>query len=163
MSLNKSTVKNEYLAQQWMRSIHDLSFGIHTSLDELPSYRIVYFNSQAANVSETIADNATVGYAATTDATTNVAGIVKFGYEEGDDANITYLPGFNRDRNVTVTLLGSMIVEVAPGATITVGSDLGADAEGRATAAGGTGIIALSASTGAGTADKPEYITALVR
>lgn len=139
------------------------SFGIHTSLtDGIPSYRIVYLNTEAKNVSETNSDNGTVGYAATADATTVVAGVVKDGCSP--DASTTYLPGINKDFNVTVTVLGTMLVEVAAGETIAVGADVNHDALGRAVAAGtASGLIAMSGTAGTGTADQPEYIVALIK
>lgn len=169
MPLNKSTVKNASLAPLCYNDILTCPFGIHSSLtDGIPSYRIVYLNTEAKNTNgETLTDNGSVGYAATADATTVVAGIVKDGCDLTKLDNVTYHPGFNRDFNVSVTLLGTMIVEVLPGEAIAVGTDIEADPVGLATAVGNgggaTGIIALSASAGSGTATNPEYIIALVK
>lgn len=164
MPLDNSTARSGYLASVNFDDIRTLSYGIHSSLNNvLPTYRIVYYNTQAKDTNlETLTDNVTVGYSGTADATTVMAGITKFGSEELE-TKVTTLPGFNRDYNVSVTTHGFMIVEVAAGETIAVGADLGTDAEGRATAAGGTGIIAVSAADGSGTAEDPQFIKALVR
>ena len=164
MPLDNDSTRTGYYASVNFDDIRTITYGIHSSLNGvLPSYRIVYYNTEAKNTNgETISDNVTVGYSGTADATTVMAGITKFGADEPDN-QVTYLPGFNRDLNVSTTTHGFMICEVAPGATITVGTEVGTDAVGRATAGGGTGIIAVSTSTGSGTADNPEFIKCLVR
>lgn len=163
MNLTRSSLKRNFEALLCYNSILDCPFGIHTSLtaDGIPSYRIVFLNTEARDVNETITDNGTVGYLPTAGSTGTLAGVVKDGCEPED--GITYLPGFNRDRNVTVTLLGTMILEAAPGAVIPVGDIVGSDPVGRATAGGASGIVSLSATTGSGTADQPEFIIALVK
>ena len=160
----RSSRKTAFEALQCYNDVLSCPFGIHTSLtDGIPSYRIVYLNTQAKDVNESITDNGTVGYAATADATAQVAGVVKYGCDFTDFVSDHDLVTSNKDINVTVTLLGTMIVEVEPAAVIPVGADLGANATGQATAAGGTGLIAMSPSTGVGTVDNPEFVIALIR
>ena len=161
MALTRSSIKNNIESTLCYNDVLTCSFGIHTDLtDGIPSGRIVYLNTQPKTVNERATDNGTVGYAATADATAVVAGVVKDGCI---DDGITYLPGINTDFNVSVTVLGTMVAEVEPGVAITVGAELGADADGRANAAGGTGLIALSPAAGNGTADNPEWIVVLIK
>lgn len=140
-----------------------LSFGIHSSLAAgIPSYRIVHFNSEVATTGESRTDQTSVGYAATPGASAQVCGVTIDGSTPLTGSE--YLPSFNRDRNVTVTLLGSMLVEVAPGAIIAAGSVVNENAVGQAAATGtATPFVAMTASTGVGTATNPEYILVLVR
>lgn len=166
--LDKSTVKNNYLAPLCYNDILTCPFGIHTSLTAgIPAYRIVYLNSEAKDVNETITDNGTVGYFGTTDAVTtpSAIGVVKFGCEP--DTTVTYLPGINKDLNVSVTLLGTMIVEVEPGEVIAVGDFIDSVGDGKAAGTGlgdaTTELIAMMPATGVGTADNPEYIVVLVK
>ena len=155
--------KNAYEAQMYYRDVQALNFGIHTSLTAgIPSNRIVYLNTEAKDVVETVTDSPTCGYAATTGATTYVLGVVKDGWTEYEDGTV-FMPGINRDPNVTVVTLGMYFVEVAPGATIAVGENLGADTVGRATAGGSTGIIAMTAATGVDTATNPEYVVCYIK
>lgn len=164
MPLDNSTARSGYYTRLNYDDVRTRTFGIQSSLNGvLPSYRIVYLNSEPKDTNgETNTDNVTVGYVGTLGATTVCMGITKFG-QEGLDNQVTYLPGFNKDLNVSVTYIGDMLIEVVPGETISVGTELGSDAEGRANGSGGTGIIAVSATSGTGTADNPEYVRGLIR
>lgn len=166
MPLDNSSARTGYYTRLNYDDVRTRTFGIHSSLnDVLPSYRIVYLNTEAKDTNgETNTDNVTVGYVGTPDATAVVMGITKFG-QEGLDNQVTYLPGINKDLNVSVTYIGDMLVEVAPGTVLAVGDELGSDAEGRATtnATNPTGIIAVSATGGTGTAANPEYVRGLIR
>ena len=113
-----------------------ISCGVHSSIDSIPDYRIVYFNTEAR---ASITGNIRTGFGNTADSTNTVAGITKFGF----------------GKEVAVTVLGTMLVEVAPGQTIEVGTELGTDEVGRSTADGGTGIIAITKGS--------RYVTALLR
>lgn len=151
--------------QAGYNSVLDLSFGIHSSLDGIPSYRAVFFNNEGpATDGETITDNNSVGYAGTPGATTVAAGIVKDGSSSDAYSDLNLLPGINNDLNVTVTILGTMYLEVAPGETIALGSTVNVDSQGRAAAAGdATPFVAMNAATGNGSATNPEYLVVLVR
>ena len=146
-------------------SLLERSFGIHSSLDGIPSYRAVFLNSEAADTNgETITDNGSVGYSGTTGATTTIAGVVKDGSSADAYSDLNFIPNSNQDYNVTVTIAGTMILEVAAGETIAIGSAVNVDTVGRAAATGtATTLVALNAASGAGTADNPEYIEVLVR
>jgi hypothetical protein len=113
--------------------ILNTSFGVHSSITAgIPANRIVFLNTEARDTNgETITDNVTVGYPATPGFTTFVAGVTKVGSQNTSDA--VYLPGFNRDLNVTVTRLGDQFIEVVPGQTFAVGDRIYCDATGRAT------------------------------
>ena len=143
-------------------------FGIHSSLDGIPTYRVVFLNSEAANTNgETITDNGSVGNSNTTGATTVAAGITIDGSSADAYSDLTFLPGVNQDLNVSVTILGTTALEVEAGEVVAVGEAIEVNTVGQAVAAGGTGtatgFVALSGATGAGTADNPEFIVALVK
>lgn len=163
MVLTRSSIKPNYLADKCYNTVLACPFGIHTSLtDGIPSDRVVFLNTQAKDINETATDNGTVGYSGTAGATTTPMGVVKDGCDLTE--GLTYLPGFNRDFNVTVTVLGTATVEVAAGEVVAVGANLNVDASGRAVAAGtATGFTVLSPATGAGTATNPEYVIVLIK
>lgn len=160
--------KKVFEAAQSYNDELSLSFGIHSSLTVpgIPSYRAVFLNTEAINTNgETLTDNTTVGYSGTAGATGTALGVVKDGASV-EYQNLVLMPGCNRDINVTVTLLGTMFLEVVPANVITIGVNVQAETTtGRAIAAGGslTGFTALTASTGVGTATNPEYILVLIK
>jgi hypothetical protein len=142
-----------------------LPFGIPAALTAgIPSNRFVFWNTEARNTNgETLTDNITVSYAGAANATVQPAGVVRDGCSDGY-SDLIFLPGSNRDFNVTVTLLGTAIVQVAPGAIIPQGSLAFSDVNGLAAATGtATGFHVLRGATGVGTATSPEFIVVLVR
>lgn len=164
MPLERSSIKNAFEASTVYRSILELTYEVESSITAgIPEGRIVHFNTtQPSNRTNA----AVVGYTGTTNATTTVAGVVKFGNDNsaaGLPAANTYLVSNTQDESLTVVVLGTYIVELAPGTTITVGQDLGVDAQGRGTAAGGTGLTAVTAADGTGTADRPQFVTVIIK
>jgi hypothetical protein len=148
-------------------SVLDLSFGIHSSLTNgIPSYRAVFYNTEARNTNgETLTDNVTVSYSGTPGAVpTAPAGVVKDG-SGLEYVGLTLLPGCNRDLNVTVTTIGTMMLEVEAASIVTIGSTVSVNAVGQAVATGGTttGFRAITAASGTGTTGNPEFITVLIK
>jgi hypothetical protein len=147
-----------------------LPFGIHSSLTAgIPSARVVTVNSEARNTNgETITDNISVGFG-TTPGSNGALGIVIDGCSDGY-SDLTFLPGINRDLNVTVCLLGTALLEVEPGQTIAQGSTVFYNpANGKGVGSGFAGAAGVPAWTvlrgaaGTGTAANPEYAVVLVR
>ncbi len=155
-----------YLASASYNDILNETFGVHTSLTAgIPAHRFVYLNTEASTAGgEAITDNVTVGFAGTAGSVaTACVGITKVGTDNYSD--LSFIPGANKDFNVTATTLGVQIVEVAPSITITVGQALQSDAAGKAVITGGTatGFVARTAATGTGTLANPEYVAVLVK
>ena len=160
-----SAIKPLYKAQLCYNDILNCPFGIHTDLtDGIASNRIVFLTTELKTVGETATDNNSVNYAGGTDVVAGAdIGVVKDGCSPSDEV---FMPGFNRDLNVTVTVLGTQILEVAPGETIGIGEIVDSDTDGLAVANGtgtATTIRALTPATGVGTADNPEYVVALIK
>lgn len=149
-----------------------LPFGIHSSLTAgIPSNRVVFINNEARNTNgETITDNVSVGYLGTPGASGGTPfGVVIDGCSDAY-SDLTLLPGINRDLNVTVCLLGTAMVQAAPGAVVASGTNptfLSADGTLATPGAPGSAIASnwyvLRGTTGTGTATNPEFAVVLIR
>lgn len=159
MPLNRSSIKYNHEATKCFRDILTCSHSYDPALTAgMPSARIVTLSSTGSHVTfpgRAGAVNLGTG--------TTAYGVVKDGYEP--EANISYMPTSSDTKGrVTVVNLGIYMVEVVAGAVIPVGQELSSDIDGRATAApGGTGLFAMTAATGVGTASNPEFVVVLIR
>ena len=142
---------------------HSASHGIHSSLTAtgIPTGRIVFFTSEPGFTNgETFTDNLSVSYDPLAG---EIAGVVIDG--STTTSGLTWLPGFNKDLNVTVMYLGTYPVEVAPGEEITAGRAARVNNQGQLVGSGGTltNYVTLTSTSGAGTAGNPEYVLVLAR
>ena len=141
---------------------HSASHGIHSSLTAtgIPTGRIVFFTSEPGFTNgETFTDNLSVSYDPLAG---EIAGVVIDG---STTSGLTFLPGFNKDLNVTVMYLGTYPVEAAPGEEITAGRAARVNNQGQLVGFGGTvtNYVTLTTTTGTGTVDNPEYVLVLAR
>lgn len=158
MPLNRSSIKYNHEAAKCYRDVLTCSHSYDPALTSMPTARIVTLSSNGSFVTypgRPGAVNLGTG--------TTAYGVVKDGYIPED--NISYMPSSSDAKGrVTVVNLGIYMVEVAAGAVIPVGQELSSDTDGRATAApGGTGLFAMTAATGVGTATNPEFVVVLIR
>ena len=141
------------------------SFNISTAQDIIPAHRAIAMSTEAIDVDgSSMSDNETVTLPGAVDAIAgSIFAVTVYGGDNTCLSEENALQSFLHDANVTAQLDNTFPLEVAAGEIIAKGSLIQVDAEGRAVAVGtATGMRAMEATTGVGTADNPEYVVVLI-